>query len=502
MRKRNLPAASVVVWLFCTCLSAVLAAGNRTPNVLLVMTDTQRVDDMGAFGNPLIKTPHLDRLANEGVKFTHCYTQHPACMPARATLFTGRYAMAHGVWSNGVPLPTDEVTLAHVLADRGYRTGGAGKFHFLPHFPYRKAALPTMKSHPQPFYGFQEFHLGEDGRSGEHWQWMQEQHPEYLDKPDHEIPLELHNSYWSASHTIRFIRDCAARKAPFFAFCSFVDPHQSYNPPSPYREMYDPQAMPEPIGREGELANSRFKDLAASPNVKRYTDNWRREKAQHYGEMTFIDDSVGRIVRALEECGLREETLIVFVADHGDMLGDHGLWWKGDFHYKNCANVPLFFNWPGHLQAGKTVSGMCQQTDVMPTILDLVNLAVPPGVQGRSLKAVLTGDSEETGYDYAFIASISSGAYSPDYFDGRGKRQHQDHRRAVDTYTLRNHRWRFTFYTSVSEGELYDLAKDPQEFDNLWDEAAYQSVKRDLMVVLFNRLASARDPLPEKIRPY
>ena len=120
------------------------------------MTDTQRKDDMGAYGNSVISTPHLDSLANTGVKFEQCYCACPACMPARASVFTGRYLNAHGVWSNGVPLPKDEITLAHVFAQNGYRTGGAGKFHFIPHYPYR-SPMPTMETHPEPFYGFQEF---------------------------------------------------------------------------------------------------------------------------------------------------------------------------------------------------------------------------------------------------------------------------------------------------------------------------------------------------------
>jgi len=149
------------------------------PNVVLIMTDTQRLDDMGAYGNSVIRTPHLDRLARAGVMFRGCHTQYPACMPARATVFTGRYPMAHGVWSNGVTLPRHEVTLAQVFADHGYRTGGAGKFHFQPHFPYRKSELPLMETHPEPYYGFQEFHLGEDGRSGEQCVWIKREHPEY-----------------------------------------------------------------------------------------------------------------------------------------------------------------------------------------------------------------------------------------------------------------------------------------------------------------------------------
>jgi len=473
-----------------------------TPNVLLIMTDTQRKDDMGAYGNAAIKTPHLDSLATGGVMFQNCFTQYPACMPARATVFTGRYPMAHGVWSNGVPLPKTETTIAHAFAENGYRTGGAGKFHFLPHFPYRANPLPTMETHPEPFYGFQEFHLGEDGRSGEHWQWIEKHYPEHTDKPDHQIPVELHNSYWSASHTIEFIRDCAENGQPFFAFCSFVDPHQPYNPPSPYSTMYDEYAMPKPVRKEGELDRSRFKALSQSRNMSRYTDRTAYHRAQHYGEMTFIDDSVGRIIETLDSLQVRDNTLIVFVADHGDMLGDHWLWWKGPYHYSGCCNVPLFFNWPDMLKEGKIVDGLVQQTDIFPTIMDLVGLPIPAAVQGRSLEPVLTTDAIDTGYETVYMESVDSGAYHPEFFGGAGNRRPPESDNPVDTITIRSRRWRLTYFTRLNTGELFDLQSDPNEFVNRWDDPAYARVRGKLLLELLNRMASTRDPLPFRTRPY
>ncbi len=473
---------------------------NTKPNVLLIMTDTQRLDDIGAYGNPIIKTPHLDSLANTGVRFNNCYTQCPACMPARATIFTGRYLMAHGVWSNGVPLPQNETTIAHVFAQNGYRTGGAGKFHFLPHYPYRKNPLPTMDTHPEPFYGFQEFHLGEDGRSGEHYLWLKENHPEHADKPDHEIPIELHNSYWSASHTIDFIQDCTKKNEPFFAFCSFVDPHQGYNPPSPYREMYKEEDMPPPIRKEEELQNNRFIKMIEG-NMKRYNERLAYHRTQHYGEMTFIDDSVGRIIQTLDELNIRNNTIIVFVSDHGDMLGDHWLWWKGAYHYPGCANVPFFINWPGHLQSGKVVEGIVQQTDIFPTLMELTGLEKPSGIQGKSLTNVLTTDSYDTGYEFAYLASVSSGEYSPNYL-GPHKPKNGKIQNPTDTLTIRSLKWRLTFYTNEKTGALYDLEKDPHEFQNRWDDAAYASIKNALLLELLNRTAATRDPLPLRIRPY
>ena len=446
------------------------------PNVLLIMTDQHRKDAIGAYGNPVIRTPNLDHLAATGVRFDNCWVQHAACMPSRACIFTGRYPMAHGVRSNGIPLSEHETTLAHVFARNGYRTGGAGKFHFLPHYPYR-SPLPMMETHPEPYYGFQEFHLGEDGRSGAHWVWLQRHHPEYHLVPDHKIPVALHNSAWSASHTVDFIRRCAEKDEPFFAFCSFVDPHHSYNPPAPYKDMYRKEDMPKPLAKEGEGEDKPPKIRAAMKRREGVRDDVAYNRTQYYGEVTFIDDSIGRILKTLDELNIRENTLIVFIADHGDMLGDHGLYFKG-VAYRQSASVPLIINWPDHAQAGKVVEEIVQEIDVLPTVLDLAGLETPPGVQGRSQAATVTTDDADTGYEYAYIEHAGS------------------------DYTLRSLRWRFTLYPGKDCGELYDLEADPDEFINLWDKADYQDRKAQLTSKLLARIVATRDPLPIKEKPY
>ena len=360
-----------------------------------------------------------------------------------------------------------------------------------------------METHPGPYYGFQEFHLGEDGRSGEHHRWLAPNYPEYTNKPDHEIPVELHNSYWSTSHTINFIRDCAVRNEPFFAFCSFVDPHQGYNPPSPYREMYREEDMPPPIRREGELDKSRFKISTERGAMKQHNERVAYNRAQHYGEMSFIDDSVGRMLKILDELKIRDNTLIIFASDHGDMLGDHWLWWKGAFHYRGCSNVPLFFNWPGHLRQAKMVDGIVQLVDILPTILDLTGIETPPGVQGKSQIDVLTTGNEETGYEFAYIESIASGEYHSEYMGDNGARGAPErNHRPTDTLTIRNLKWRFSYYTGTPDGELYDLENDPNEFNNLWNDGSFKNIKTELMISLLNRCAATRDPMPLKIRPY
>jgi arylsulfatase len=473
-------------------VTAMAQAGSAArPNVLFIMTDQQRADALGAAGNTVIRTPHLDALAKDGVLFRHCWVQHPVCMPSRASIFTGRYPSAHRVRTNGVALPPYETTLAQTFLENGYRTGGAGKFHFVPHL---NRQLPTMDTHPGPFYGFQEFHIGEDDRTGEYGLWLKRYHPEYAGKRDHELPVEVHHTSWTASHTIDFIKKCGGRGEPFFAFCSFVDPHQGYDPPPPYRTMYKEADMPAAISRPGELDDKPpfFKSFAKQ--WQSVTDRWRYHRTQYYGEVTFIDDAVGRIVAALEGLRIRENTLVLFTSDHGDMLGDHGLFFKGPFHYRGCTNVPLLFHWPGHLRAGKRVDGMVQEIDLFPTITALLGLTNPPGVQGKSQKPVLTTDSTDTGYESALIEFGTSGATVPNLVRPDAE--------TPDLYTIRSAKWRMSYYPGKEYGELYDLENDPHEFINRWNDPSMQATKRRLKDELLDRVLAAHDPLPVREELY
>jgi arylsulfatase A-like enzyme len=453
-------------------------------NVLLIMADQFRFDALGAAGNKIIHTPNLDALAGTGVMFRECRVQHPVCMPSRACIFTGRYPSVHRVRTNGVTLSRQEKTLAEVYLESGYRTGGAGKFHFIPQLGRQ---LPTMETHPDPFYGFEEFHIGEDGGVGEYGQWLKRYHPEFAGKPNNALPLELHNTHWAAAHTIDFIKDCAARREPFFAFCSFVAPHHPYNPPPPYQTMYKEGEMPPPVIRAGELDDKPPFFKADSKRWEDFSERLSYNRAQYYGSVTFIDDAIGSIVRTLGELQIRQDTLVVFTADHGDLLGDHGLWFKGPYHYRACANVPLIFNWPGRVQSGKAVDGIVQNIDLFPSITALTGINNPPGVQGKSQLAVLTSQTSDTGNSSALIEYGVSGVGAPKFARELGH---------PDLYTLYSPKWRLSYYPGKDYGELYDHESDPEEFVNRWRDPALEAVRRQLKDELLDRVLKAHDPLP------
>lgn len=476
-----------------TGAASALAQAPQRPNVLLLMTDTHRCDAIGAWGNSIVRTPHLDRLAEKGTRFTNCWSQHPVCMPARATVFTGRYPSVHGVRSNGVRLAPSELTLPAYLAQNGYSTFGAGKFHFIPHF---RGQLPVMESHKGPYYGFEEFHLGEDGRRGEQALWLQREHPEHAKKPDDQIPINLHNSSWIASHTNRFLKNVATNGKPFFAFASFVDPHQPYNPPAPYAGMYKQGDMTPPLLRKDEHNNRPAHIAEAARRFAPLNERVAFHKTQSYGEISLVDDSVGAILKTLDETRLADNTIVVFLSDHGDMLGDHSLFYKGPYHFHQCARVPMIVFDPRAPKKSARVDGIVQQTDVFPTITDLCGLPTPVGVQGQSLTPVLKDPNANTPYDSAWIEFGIGGANAATYQPAPNA--------AEDTnlWTMRTREWRLSHYPGKPYGELYDLGADPEEFTNVWDNPKYREVRLRLQSQMLDRALLTRDPLPEREQPY
>jgi len=549
---------------------------DRRPNVVVFMTDQLRHDHLGYAGNDTVETPHIDALAAGGVTCDRMYVNNPHCMPARATLFTGRRPRDHGVRANGIPLDPEIPTLAGTLRAAGYRTHGAGKFHhcnwslplddiagmletgesnlsdFPPAFrpriervaaeldvdvgPDDGPVAPPASEHPEaealwkaghaeslpePFYGFETTDFvgaHGDGAYGEYRAWLEANHPDSFerfprDHPDNDpgeapgswrwsIPAEHHYNRWIADRSRAFIEDAVggsdgddsgapddgdhagASDEPFFLFCSFPDPHHPYAAPEPYASMYDPADVSLPTRREGELDDlpPHFRDayenedteLSGLLTAADHSDAELREMiAITYGMVSFVDDEVGRVLSTLEELGVREETLVVFCSDHGDMMGDHWMVRKGPFHFEGLLRTPLVWNWPAGLPAGRRTDGLASAVDFFPTVLDLCNvpspypdhplpetMAEPPALAGTSLVPQLRGGQE----------SVRDGVVVENDDDYLGQR--------VRTYVT--DRYKLTVYPGWDYGELFDLREDPDELHNRWDDPAYADVKADL----------------------
>ncbi|TDE14273.1 sulfatase [Jiangella asiatica] len=472
-------------------------AARRRPNILLICTDQQRYSALGAYGNDEIDTPTLDRLAAEGVLFENCYVQNPVCGPSRASLMTGRYVQSHGQWANGVALPEHEQLFSRVLAGAGYDCGLVGKLHLAACFGGR-----TEPRHDDGFRVWRWAHdPGHRSPENQYHRWLQEEHPDLwraVNDPNTpttfaNIETRGHFSRWISTETIDFLRNGRERARPFFVVANFFDPHHAFDAPEEYVKRYDPETLSRPVTRAGELAGkpSIFTEASArsyAGHERGYVEyspsELQETKAAYYAMVSLIDDEVGRILDALEAEGLADDTLVIFTSDHGEMLGDHQLMLKGPMMYEPAVRVPLILRWPGALPAGHRRAEFVQWIDLAPTILEAAGLDPMRRGQGETLLPLARGDHASWTRDWAICEYRDSGhSYDP----------------PVHTTMLRHDRWKLVVHHGPPStardraGELYDLAADPHELDNRWDDPAFVQSRIELQELLLDVLVATQD---------
>ncbi|MBZ0297375.1 MAG: sulfatase-like hydrolase/transferase [Anaerolineae bacterium] len=459
------------------------------PNILWICTDQQRYDTIHALNNPYIHTPNIDRLVSEGVAFTHAFCQSPICTPSRASFLTGMYpSSVHGCmngndqWAEAAPLVTK------LLADAGYTCGLAGKLHLA-------GAQGRVEPRPQDD-GYSVFHWSH----GTHDQWPPGQHAyadwlrdqghilgDMLENPA-SIPPELHQTSWCTDRAIEFIESATE---PWLMSVNVFDPHPPFDPPQPYLDRYAVQDMPGPLFQESDLQAQDRLAAVDFQNVARRPEDFdaKHIQAAYYAMIELIDDNVGRMLEALERSGQYENTIVIFMSDHGETLGDHGLVAKGCRFYEGLVRVPLIISWPGHFQTNMVSDALVELTDLAPTLLDITGQPIPERMQGRSLLPILTGKADPHNHrDFVrceYYRALSTVAQS----------------RFVGSYAtmLRDRRYKLVVYHGQDVGELFDLESDPGEFDNLWDNPAYTGIKLDLMKRSFDSLALAVDVGPKQV---
>jgi len=418
----------------------------KTPNILLLMVDQMRYDAMGCAGNPHIRTPALDHLASTGVRFAQGYSPIPVCIPARHGLLTGRFAAAHGRYSLNVPLPEPCLpTLPQLLGLAGYTTRAIGKMHFRPvrrHFGFHRMEL--MEEIPD--YREDDDYLQYLAANGYgHVRWAHGVRSVLYQLPQVSVlPEAHHGSTWVADRTIEFLAQ--NRNRPFFCFSSWIAPHPPWNAPEPYAAMYDPDELPDPVGFGRDPSTLPPRMRRPDAHTEGMTPDMRRRvKALYYGQISLIDKGVGRILQALDELGLVENTLVIFTADHGEMLGDHGRWGK-HLPYEASAHIPMLVRLPGRTEPGRVVDDPVSLLDILPTALDLAQM---PDAAGELPGASLIG------------------------CDGGGLKEPR--KRLVIEYgreesrwlALREGAWRYARYLEDGWEELYNLDSDPDEEQNL-----------------------------------
>lgn len=420
----------------------------NSPNVLLLFVDQLRWDALRCAGNPAIRTPNLDGLAAEGVRYDRAYTPVPVCIAARHSLLYGHRCATTGRFANNVPSPEPLLySLPQLLANAGYDTRAIGKMHWRPvrrHHGFDRMEL--MEEIPD-HRGDDEFlqHLQAHGYG--HVRAVHGiRHLLYQMPQTSCLPQELHGSTWVADRTIEYLR--THHRRPFFCWSSWISPHPPFNVPRELSDLYANGDVPPPHNPDRELDTlppslHRLKHVAGVSNVSR--ECWQRIRALYYAQVTLIDRGVGRILHALDELGLRDNTLVIFAADHGEMLGDHGLWQKSQ-PYDGSARVPFLMRLPGRIAPGQVSREMVSLLDLMPTCLDLAGLTHPAGgLPGASLLGA----------------------------DGGGLAQPREslvieHGRPPQRWlTLLRDGLKYNLYLDDGFEELYDLAADPVEDHNL-----------------------------------
>ncbi len=480
---------------------------NQSPNILWICTDQQRWDTLGCYGNKAVKTPNLDRLAARGVLFESAYCQSPVCTPSRASFLTGRYPRTTGCRQNGQSIAAQETLITRLLADNGYACGLSGKLHISACHP---SAAPVMERRIDD--GYTEFHWSHhpdpDWPANEYTQWLRQHNLSYKKQPhpestyvDRGMPAEHHHTRWCARKAADFVEAYAGFHRPWLFSVNFFDPHHPFDPPPEYLERYVHKLddIPLPTYTRGELESKspfQLKDHqgayggAAGLPFDQMTDkDHRLVRAAYWAMCDFIDDQVGVILDALDRTGQTENTIVIFMSDHGEMLGDHGIYLKGPYFYEPAIHVPLIVSWPGGIGGGRRIQSLIELVDLAPTLLDAAHLPPSPAIQGKSMWPMLT----DSRYEAAHHDDVYCEYYNAMPWHTNPK--------AYGTM-LRTNRHKIVVTHGFAGGELYDLAQDPDEVRNLWDAPEHSVVQAQLLKRLCDRMAWTVDPMPHREAPF
>jgi arylsulfatase len=460
------------------------------PNILLILTDQQRTDSLGCYGGRHVPTPHLDRLAAQGTTFDACYGNSPLCTPCRASLWTGRSVLGHGVYTLHDILPDDETLFPWHLRELGYHTALFGKLHVSGRMK------EVDEAHPRHGFDVYENSLSPYNFNCRHHayrDWLRQRSPAWYEKIERDgtkagyIPADCHFSTWITERTIDLINRRPGDR-PFFYCASFVDPHDPFDD-HPESALADVSLGPM------EVVERSTPDLCRLPALQRevtggvlgsvsdYTDEEiRRMRRSYYASVGFLDRCVGQILATLDQAGLRENTWVIFTSDHGEMLGERCLLGKGAYFYDACARVPLLLRAPaGHLPPGRS-GRLVQMEDLAATIMRAA---------GTPVEAVKRQMPATYPLQDSAPRPTAVGIYRNTGINSR--KQFWDP--PIHATMLRTDTHKLTAYhdpsgRSTLGGELYDMIADPTESDNLWNTPAAAALQAELLLRLADWLVA------------
>ena len=446
----------------------------KRPNLLWYCTDQQRFDTIRALGNEYVRTPVLDQLVSQGTAFTHAYCQSPICTPSRSSFMTGLYpSRLHNTRNGNDTFPEGPELISKLLADAGYDCGLVGKFHLV------SAGKRTEPRLDDGFRYWKHSHAPRDDwpEGHDYAEWVREKGGDLdalRNDPDR-VPREFHQTTWATDRSIEFIQQ--EREGPWMLNVNVYDPHPPFIPPKSYADEFNAEDMPGPHFESSDLEQqARLADVDFQNQVRTPEEHEAKQKqALYYAMISLIDDEFGRLLKALEDSGQRDNTVIIFTSDHGETLGDHGLMYKGCRFYEGLIRVPLIFSWPDQFERDLRSEGLVELLDMSATLLELGGVDLPESFQGRSLLPILRGEQDSAHFRESVRCEYFD-ALDPHFTGGTG---------SYGTM-YRNERYKLVVYHGKGQGELYDLDEDPWEHNNLWDHPDAQSVRNELLYKSFD----------------
>lgn len=437
-------------------------------NILLIMVDQMTPFLTGAYGHPVVKTPHLDSLVEGGVRFDAAYTSCPLCAPARASFMTGQYVSRIKAYDNASPFSSAEPTIAHYLSAAGYDTALTGKMHFIG---------------PDQLHGFRRRLTTDIYPADFEWTTTREvmTEPQFGDKPiarqyvtagvrpwsrglayDEETHFRALEYLYSKVEGVQAWQAGRVRE-PFFLCVSYHHPHEPFHVTQDLWDLYERAQIDIPQFPDDLEATYSVMDrwLQTYHGVDRVDlknpENLYNLRRAYYGLVSYIDQKVGELIKALEDTGLRDNTVIIFTSDHGDMLGERGMVQKRHF-YEWSTRIPLIFNFPDGWKAGTTVGGPTSLVDLAPTLLDLAGVEDGLPLDGGGLIEVMDGHNAD---ERAIFSEIhTAGVFATCFMIRKGKYKYA--------------------YTHGEDSQLFDLEADPEEWNNLVGHPDYQAIEEEL----------------------
>ena len=436
----------------------------KRPNILFITTDHLRCDTLGYTGDPLVQTPAIDALAEKSTRFSKCFVQNPVCSPSRASFMTGRYPKNHGVKWNGSKLGEHELTMVEAFKNRGYATASVGK-HGIGQRRFRqmldhvdavgirrgwkeRADGDYTVADPNPFEQYVR-NRGYEYRTG----YALPNFRKNLGAVLSDLPEDCHIDAYVGMKSIEYLEGLDTDD-PFFLWVGFYGPHHPYVPSGRFAKMYDPADVP-PFRRAEDDIAKKPPEYALYFKAEHHKyrgfdrasdETFRKMKAAYCGMVSQIDWQVGLILDTLEQKGIADETIVVFLSDHGEFLGDHGIPAKAPFLLDCMLHVPCLIAVPG--RAGHTCDALVESIDLFPTLAHLAEFDAPECVQGVDLSPLMRGER----------ATVRDTVFAE----------------AVDKRCIRTREWKYIHYPTKTYGELYNLIRDPFELDNLYDAQPQQ----------------------------